>query len=226
MTEHATKPGVSLGPGFYEIGLLFMTACADLVWYPGSNGYFLGHMWWMTLHASLIIHVPGMGSSVAVETIRDVAMSFAVAIVAAQLGMTAPVSLQLPCRLGMTSSTVGQQLFYIETFKRCMGLLMTGLAREHVRRIPVRMVMATTALGKHVLVLQTSTKAVKGLMAVPAREPVGPFAVFNCHEDIIVTPGTVQWRHFFWHFLRCLAVDIVLLGTGRLCQRDYQQADK
>jgi len=214
---------MGLFAGLYKSCLFLMALGTDTAWYISGQGDFLRHVRRVAPDASLVVNVLGVGFFVALYTFWNVAVPFAVAVITGKLGMAARMVFKLAGRAGMAFCAEGQQLFYVKAGKGRMGLLVAGLARAHLRRIAVGVVMATRALRQHFPVLHSLLKAVKGFMTVLAGEPVGPLAVFNGHEDFIMTPGAIKGCHPLRHLLRDLAVNIFLLTRCRLRWQDQQE---
>jgi hypothetical protein len=66
--------------------------------------------------------------------------------------------------------------------------------------------MAGRTFGQYILVTEAMLKTVKGFMALPTFNTVSPPAVFDGHEDFIMTPGTVKGCQPLCHFLHILTV--------------------
>jgi hypothetical protein len=115
----------------------------------------------------------------------------------------------------VTVGTKRGKRFKLQTGKRCMRYGMTRFAGLHLFTFSMRSIMAGCTFGQYILITQAMLKAVKSFMAFPTFNPVSPLAVFDGHEDFIMTPGTVKGCQFLSHLFHILTVRISLV-----CRRD------
>jgi hypothetical protein len=98
------------------------------------------------------------------------------------------------------------QRFQFQAGKRCMRNGMTCGAGHHLVTLSMRSIMAGRTFGQYILITQAVLKAVKCFMALPAFHPVSAPAVFDGHEDFIMTAGAVNGCQPLCHFLHILTV--------------------